>query len=213
MPIDIVLDAMGSDKAPDPEIRGAILACRALDVRVHLVGPEDLLRPKLREALKALNRGNKLPIYIVPHHRYETGDLAGLQHPTPYQLASEQGLIFGKGTWGGEWFPEFAPQPGDIVVKEHWGSSGFANTDLDFLLKQKNITHVILIGLVANTCIEATGRFASELGYHVTLVRDATAAFTDEGMHAAHDLNAPSYAHEILTTNRVVEELAGAPAK
>jgi glycerol-3-phosphate acyltransferase PlsX len=65
MPIDIVLDAMGSDKAPDPEIRGAILACRTLDVRVHLVGPEDLLRPKLREALKALNRGEKLPIFIV----------------------------------------------------------------------------------------------------------------------------------------------------
>jgi glycerol-3-phosphate acyltransferase PlsX len=52
MPIDIVLDAMGSDKAPDPEIRGAILAARHLDVRVHLVGPEDVLRPKLRLALK-----------------------------------------------------------------------------------------------------------------------------------------------------------------
>jgi phosphate acyltransferase len=56
MPIDIVLDAMGSDKAPEPEIRGAILACRQLDVRVHLVGPEDVLRPKLREALKASAR-------------------------------------------------------------------------------------------------------------------------------------------------------------
>jgi glycerol-3-phosphate acyltransferase PlsX len=65
MPIDIVLDAMGSDKAPDPEIRGAILACRQLDVRVHLVGPEDFLRPKLREALKAYNWGKKLPIFIV----------------------------------------------------------------------------------------------------------------------------------------------------
>ena len=65
MPIDIVLDAMGSDKAPDPEIRGAILACKTLDVRVHLVGPEDLLRPKLREALKTLNWGKKLPIFIV----------------------------------------------------------------------------------------------------------------------------------------------------
>jgi glycerol-3-phosphate acyltransferase PlsX len=74
MPIDIVLDAMGSDKAPDPEIRGAILACRQLDVRVHLVGPEDLLRPKLREALKATARpafpgtpGKKprLPIFMV----------------------------------------------------------------------------------------------------------------------------------------------------
>jgi glycerol-3-phosphate acyltransferase PlsX len=77
MPIDIVLDAMGSDKAPEPEIRGAILACRQLDVRVHLVGPEDLLRPKLREALKATARpgfsggqgfsGKKarLPIFMV----------------------------------------------------------------------------------------------------------------------------------------------------
>jgi nicotinamidase-related amidase len=39
-----------------------------------------------------------------------------------------------------------------------------------------------------------------ELGYHVTLVRDATAAFTKEMMHAAHVLNGPTFAHEILTT-------------
>ena len=66
MPIDIVVDAMGSDKAPDPEIRGAILACRQLDVRVHLVGPEDVLRPKLREALKNYNWGGvKLPVFLV----------------------------------------------------------------------------------------------------------------------------------------------------
>jgi glycerol-3-phosphate acyltransferase PlsX len=72
MPIDIVLDAMGSDKSPEPEIRGAILACRQLDVRVHLVGPEDLLRPKLREALKAtappsfgVEKKPRLPIFMV----------------------------------------------------------------------------------------------------------------------------------------------------
>jgi glycerol-3-phosphate acyltransferase PlsX len=71
MPIDIVLDAMGTDKSPDPEIRGAILACRQLDVRVHLAGPEELLRPKLREALKTYAQhgfgGSKerLPIFIA----------------------------------------------------------------------------------------------------------------------------------------------------
>ena len=65
MPIDIVLDAMGSDKAPDPEIRGAILAARTLDVRVHLVGPEDLLRPKLREALRQYGGGERVPVFIV----------------------------------------------------------------------------------------------------------------------------------------------------
>jgi glycerol-3-phosphate acyltransferase PlsX len=68
MPIDIVVDAMGSDKAPEPEIRGAILAARQLDVRVHLVGPEDILRPVLRHAL----RGQKLPVYIVPASEWIT---------------------------------------------------------------------------------------------------------------------------------------------
>jgi glycerol-3-phosphate acyltransferase PlsX len=75
MPIDIVLDAMGSDKAPDPEIRGAILACRQLDVRVHLAGPEEVLRPKLREALKTHNwRGSKLPIFILQASEWITMD-------------------------------------------------------------------------------------------------------------------------------------------
>src|SRR5271163_3604268 len=58
---DIVLDAMGSDKAPEPEIRGAILACREYPVRVHLVGPEDRLRQLLQEHLQ----GERLPIEIV----------------------------------------------------------------------------------------------------------------------------------------------------
>ena len=53
MPIDIVVDGMGSDKAPEPEVRGAILACRHYDVRVHLVGPEEILRPALDRALRA----------------------------------------------------------------------------------------------------------------------------------------------------------------
>lgn len=44
---------MGSDKAPESEIRGAILACRHYDVRVHLVGPESVLRPALTRALRA----------------------------------------------------------------------------------------------------------------------------------------------------------------
>ena len=61
MLIDIVLDAMGSDKAPDPEIRGAIQACRTFPVRIHLVGPQDRLEPALRAQL----RGEHLPIEIV----------------------------------------------------------------------------------------------------------------------------------------------------
>jgi len=68
MPIDIVVDAMGSDKAPEPEIRGAILACRNYDVRVHLVGPPEILEPALARALRAPRMpGTSAPdIRIVP---------------------------------------------------------------------------------------------------------------------------------------------------
>ena len=85
--------------------------------------------------------------------------------------------------------------------------AGFANTVSDFHLKQHGITYVVTVGLLANTCIESTSRFAMELGYHVTLVRDATAAFSHEHMHAAHDLNGPTSAHAILTTPELLAAL------
>jgi glycerol-3-phosphate acyltransferase PlsX len=70
MPTDIVVDAMGSDKSPEPEVRGAVLAARQYDVRVHLVGPEDRLRPILRQAV----RGQRLPVFIVPATEWITMD-------------------------------------------------------------------------------------------------------------------------------------------
>jgi phosphate acyltransferase len=57
----IALDAMGADKAPEPEIRGAILACRTLPVQMHLVGPQERIRPLLNEYLD----GERLPIHVV----------------------------------------------------------------------------------------------------------------------------------------------------
>ena len=66
------------------------------------------------------------------------------------------------------------------------------------------IEKIILIGMLANTCIESTGRYGMELGYHVTLVKDATAAFNQEAMHAAHSINGPTYAHEIVTTSEIL---------
>jgi glycerol-3-phosphate acyltransferase PlsX len=63
--IDIALDAFGSDKAPEPEIRGSILACKSLPVRVHLIGPE----PELRDLLDEYLEDEDLPIEI--HHASE----------------------------------------------------------------------------------------------------------------------------------------------
>jgi nicotinamidase-related amidase len=169
------------------------------------------LHDNLRAVLAAV-RAAGIPVFYVPHRRWERGDFAGWDHATPYQLAAAEREVFARGRWGGEWHPEFAPAPGDVMAKEHWGASGFANTDLDFLLKQRRIVKVILVGLLANTCIETTGRFAAELGYHVTLVRDATATYTMEMMRSAHELNGPTYAHAIVTTAELVVALRASPA-
>ena len=61
----------------------------------------------------------------------------------------------------------------EIVALEHCCSSGFANTDLDLQLKKHGIHQLIVIGLRANMCVESTIRFAAELGYEVTMVKDA----------------------------------------
>ncbi len=55
----IILDAMGSDQYPEPEIQAALSAAELFNEEIILVGKEDLLRPKL----DALNT-KKLPITI-----------------------------------------------------------------------------------------------------------------------------------------------------
>jgi nicotinamidase-related amidase len=173
---------------------------------VKEVASEVGLLDNLRAISRAVRRAG-IRIFIVPHRRWEPGDYETWRHPSPTHLAIIKRHSFARGEWGGDWHPDFAPQHGDIIIKEHWSSSGFANTDLDLQLKQHGISHVIFVGLLANTCTETTARYAQELGYHVTLVRDATAAFTREMMHAAHELNGPTFAHAILTTAQLIAAL------
>ena len=56
--------------------------------------------------------------------------------------------------------------------------------------------------------MEATVRYGAELGYEVTMVKDATTSYSDEHMHAALAINIPNYASAILTASEVVEAIA-----
>lgn len=61
MPSVIALDAMGSDKAPRPEVDGALQAVRQYGVRVVLVGRE----PQIRAELERHSGIEALPIEII----------------------------------------------------------------------------------------------------------------------------------------------------
>src|SRR5262249_18248551 len=159
--------------------------------------------PHMLQVLNAARKA-KLRVFYAVHHRYRPGDYETWKYIAPVQKAAWEHKTFEYGTWGGEIRPEFTPQPGEIVPSEHWRASGFANTDLDLQLKRHGVLQLIVIGLIAHTCVEATVRFAAELGYDVTLVKDATADYSDEHMHAAIDVNIPSYASAIVTTKEII---------
>jgi len=79
---------------------------------------------------------------------------------------------------------------------------------LDLLLKKHGIHQLIVMGLIAHTCVEATVRYGAELGYEVTVVKDGTTSYSDKEMRAALEVNIPNYAKAILTAGEVVDAIA-----
>ena len=161
--------------------------------------------------MQVLNAARKaeLRVFYALHHRYRQGDYETWKYIAPIQKAAWAHKTFEYGTWGGEIRSEFKPQPGDIVALEHWCSSGFANTDLDLQLKKRMaFISSSSSGLIAHTCVEATVRYAAELGYEVTMVKDATASYSDKEMHAALEVNIPNYASAMVTTSEVIDAIS-----
>src|SRR3954471_6725146 len=68
--------------------------------------------------------------------------------------------------------PELNQQASDIVVtKRTWGA--FASTDLEALLRTRDVTQVVIAGVATATGVESTARQAYEQGFNVTLAVDA----------------------------------------
>jgi nicotinamidase-related amidase len=81
-----------------------------------------------------------------------------------------------------ELLPELDVQPTDhLVTKRTWGA--FTGTDLESWLKAAGVTQIVLCGVATSIGVESTARFASELGYNVTLAIDAMSDLKIE----AHD--------------------------
>ena len=174
--------------------------------RIKSVAEANDCIPHMLEVLSTARKAG-LRVFYAMHRRYRPGDYETWKYVAPVQRAAWSRKTFEFGTWGGEFRAEFVPQPGDILAQEHWCSSGFANTDLDLQLKRHGIRQLIVAGLIAHTCVESTVRFAAELGYDVTVVKDATADYSEQFMHAALVTNLPNYASGIVTAGEVADAL------
>ena len=98
------------------------------------------------------------------------------KHPYGILKGVVDGSAFVKDSWGAAIVDSLAPQPGDIVIEGKRGLDTFASTNLDFILRSKGITTIVLGGFLTNCCVESTMRSGYENGYQVITLTDCTAA-------------------------------------
>ncbi|TGJ82919.1 hypothetical protein E0Z10_g5869 [Xylaria hypoxylon] len=167
----------------------------------------------LFEVVKAA-RAAKIPIFYCMHQQTNTHTFKGWSYLNASQKGLGSKMVFEEGSFGAQFYRDLEPdfEAGDVLVSKHWNSSSFANTDLDYQLRKRGITKVVMAGLVANTCIESTARYAYEHGYEITMLAlltvflsflvvrsDATAGFSSELKNVATNLVWPLIANKVIT--------------
>ncbi|WP_306812928.1 cysteine hydrolase family protein [Paenibacillus soyae] len=131
------------------------------------------MMPGLRSLLDAARQHNVPIIFLQTNHEKATDSEVWLS-----RFPDGVNPICHTGSWGAEFY-EIEPQPDDIVVKKH-RYSGFINTRLESVLHTLKIETLILSGVSTNLCVESTARDGFMLDFHIVLIKDACAAFTQE---------------------------------
>lgn len=72
-----------------------------------------------------------------------------------------------------------APKKDDKIFEKEYNSA-FKNTGLDAYLKKQGITDLLIVGMQSEYCIDTSIKVAFELGYNVTVVKNATTTFDND---------------------------------
>jgi nicotinamidase-related amidase len=163
-------------------------------------GPEyqaraQALVPRLARLLEAARAAGVAVIYATDAHQPDDSEL---RKWPPHAMA---------GTPQAEIVPAAAPARGDIVLEKRTYSP-FQGTELERVLRERDITTLYITGLHTDCCARHTSGDAFQLGYDLVWVTDALDAFTEEGHRSGLEYFRTWYATDPERQFRTVEELA-----
>jgi nicotinamidase-related amidase len=124
-------------------------------------------------------------------------------HPYGILKGVVDGKAFVKGSWGAAIVDELAPAEGDIVIEGKRGLDTFASTNLDFILRSKGITTIVLGGFLTNCCVESTMRSGYENGYKVITLNDCVAGTSTEEHENALKYDFPMFSEPMAASDLI----------
>ena len=83
-------------------------------------------------------------------------------------------LACAEGSWGAEFHERLKPLPGEMIVTKH-RYSAFIGTDLDMLLRAREVKSLLVTGVGTGMCVFHTLTVGFTLDYYITLVEDCCA--------------------------------------
>jgi nicotinamidase-related amidase len=110
--------------------------------------------------------------------------------------------------------PEVQPLPDEPLFQKHTGCA-FIGTALEEHLRERGIHRLVIAGLTTEHCVSSTARVAADLGFEVTVVSDACAAFgyagPDGRYHSGDEIHRLALAslHEESAVIRSADDVLG----
>lgn len=104
-----------------------------------------------------------------------------------------------------EFLEQIAPVDNEIVINKT-ASGVFTSTNIQYILRNMEITGLFVVGVYSNECVSTAIRDACDLGFYVTLISDGCATVTPELQHATITTMTDRYAR-VLTTQEAIAEI------
>jgi ureidoacrylate peracid hydrolase len=170
---------------------------------------------RIGELLDAARGAGVQVVYLQTGYKPDLSNGGGAASPNPRKETALclmrarpelKGRLLVEGTWDFQIVEAVAPRDSDIVVlKTRY--SGFAGTQLDSVLRAREMRYLVFVGIATNVCVESTLRDAYFLEYWPLLVTDAALQAGPPEAHNATVFNVESFFGWTIGTHSLIEAL------